>query len=52
MSMKKWIPWNWFKKEEEDVGKGVPIQHTTVRQRESDLGSSIAQLHREFDRLF
>ena len=23
MSLKKWIPWNWFKKEEEDNGKKV-----------------------------
>jgi hypothetical protein len=26
MNMKKWIPWNWFKKEEEDAGDAVPIQ--------------------------
>ena len=30
MSIKKWIPWNWFKKEEEDDRKAVPIQRAPV----------------------
>ena len=27
MDMKKLAPWNWFKKEEEEAVKTVPIKH-------------------------
>ena len=33
MSVKKWIPWNWFKNEEESAGKSVPVQRASVQER-------------------
>lgn len=52
MSMKKWIPWNWFRKEEEDAGKSVPIQRSSADGRHPVLGGSLARFHQEIDRLF
>ena len=52
MSVKKWIPWNWFKNEEESAGKSVPVQHASVQERGHVLSRTIEQFHREFDRLF
>lgn len=34
MDIKKWIPWNWFMKEEEDAGKALPhkeVKHIAVQ---------------------
>ena len=47
MSTKKWNPWNWFRKEEEETGKPLAVQK---QGRESD--SPIERFHREIDRLF
>ena len=52
MSMKKWIPWNWFRKEEEDGGKSVPIQRTSSEDRLPVLSGSLGRFHQEIDRLF
>ncbi len=52
MSVKKWIPWNWFKKEEEETGKTVPVQRTTEQGQTPVLSSSLAQFHQDIDRLF
>jgi HSP20 family protein len=52
MSVKKWIPWNWFKKEEADTGKAVPVQRTAEHDQPSVLSGSLAQFHHEIDRLF
>lgn len=52
MSVKKWIPWNWFKKEEEETGKAVPVQRTTEQGQTPVLSSSLAQFHQNIDRLF
>jgi HSP20 family protein len=52
MSMKKWIPWNWFKKEEEAAGKSVPIQRSSTDDQLPALGGSLARFHQEIDRLF
>jgi HSP20 family protein len=52
MSVKKWIPWNWFKKEEEDAATTVPVQRGSAHEPGFSLGDSLAQFHREFDRLF
>ncbi|MGD8339020.1 MAG: Hsp20/alpha crystallin family protein [Desulfobacterales bacterium] len=52
MSVKKWIPWNWFKNEEESAGKSVPVQRASVQERGHAPSNPIEQFHREFDRLF
>ena len=52
MSIKKWIPWNWFKKEEEDDRKAVPIQRAPVPEKGYALNSTMEQFHREIDRMF
>ena len=53
MDIKKWVPWNWFKKEEEGVGSSVPIRRDKpdMRAGHSDL-SPIAYFHHEIDRMF
>lgn len=52
MSIKKWIPWNWFKKEEEDASKPVPVQRTKAGDQVPALSGSLARFHQEIDRLF
>jgi HSP20 family protein len=52
MSVKKWIPWNWFKNEEEGVGRSVSVQRGSAPERGHALSSPIEQIHREVDRLF
>jgi HSP20 family protein len=52
MDIKKWIPWNWFKKEEEDVGKTLPVKRETAQERGGALASPLQQFHQEIDRLF
>ena len=52
MSVKKWIPWNWFKKEEEDAVKSVPVKRTPSQGRGYPLSHPIEHFHREVDRLF
>lgn len=52
MDIKKWVPWNWFNKEEEDAGKTVPIKHKGAHEQAGMLTSPLQQFHREIDRLF
>ena len=52
MSIKKLIPWNWFKKEEESAGNAVAVQRTPAGESDDYLSRSMAQFHREVDRLF
>ena len=52
MSKKRWIPWNWFKKEEEDNDKSVPVQRTSTDDQLPALSGSLARFHQEIDRLF
>jgi HSP20 family protein len=52
MDIKKWVPWNWFNKEEEDAGKTVPVKHRGVHEQSGMLTSPLQQFHREIDRLF
>lgn len=33
MELEKWVPWNWFRKEEENVGTTVPVQHAKTQRR-------------------
>lgn len=52
MSVKKWIPWNWFKKEEEDAGKSVPVKRAPSQESSYALSHPIAQFRSDVDRLF
>ncbi|MDD3620001.1 MAG: Hsp20/alpha crystallin family protein [Desulfobulbaceae bacterium] len=54
MDIKKFAPWNWFKKEEEEGGSTVPVLRADAPQAlpESGVLNPIVQLHREMDRLF
>jgi HSP20 family protein len=52
MDVTKWIPWNWFNKEEETSGKAVPVKHTPSKEQDVALSRSIEQFHTEVDRLF
>jgi HSP20 family protein len=52
MEMKKWIPWNWFKKEEGDGSKTVPVLRQSSENPGQVLRDSMAHFHREVDRLF
>ncbi len=49
MDVKKLVPWNWFKKEEEQETKPVAIHHTYPQ---GSFYGPLAQLHQEIDRLF
>jgi HSP20 family protein len=52
MDLKKWVPWNWFKKEEEDAGNTVPVRREDAHGQSGLLASPIQQFHHEIDRLF
>ncbi len=55
LDMKKWAPWNWFKKEQDaEQGAGnVPVAKTNVPMNPpSSSLDPLLQLHREIDRLF
>ena len=58
MDIKKFSPWNWFKKENEESGSVVPVRRSgATEQQPSRLPTGrahdpIMQLHREMDRLF
>ena len=52
MSIKKWNPWNWFKKEEEDAGNAVAVQRSGAGRPGDLFSHSMAPYHRELDRLF
>jgi HSP20 family protein len=52
MDVKKLIPWNWFKKEEEDAGKPVPVKREGVGERSGTFSSPLQLVHHEIDRLF
>ncbi|WP_372680730.1 Hsp20/alpha crystallin family protein [Desulfosarcina sp.] len=52
MDMKKWVPWNWFKKEEEDAGKTVPVKREGAQEQGGALVNPLQQFHQEIDRIF
>lgn len=52
MDIKKWIPWNWFKKEEENAGKMVPVKRENAKEQSHALAHPLQQFHQEVDRLF
>jgi HSP20 family protein len=52
MDIKKLAPWNWFKKEQEDAGKSVPVSNPAVNETLWGSDHPLVSLHREFDRFF
>ncbi|WP_028580882.1 Hsp20/alpha crystallin family protein [Desulfogranum japonicum] len=55
MDIKKFAPWNWFKKEEEEPNATIPIvQRSNISPTYSNKGGShpLAHVHHEMDRLF
>ncbi len=49
---KKWSPWNWFKKEQEQQGNQVSTGSALPVQRYDEFGFPLMRLHREIDRMF
>lgn len=52
MDMKKWVPWNWFKKEEEEAGKTEPVRREGASGKAGAIVNPFHQFHEEMDRLF
>ncbi len=52
MDIKKLVPWNWFNKEEEAVGKTVPVKRKNANDENRALVSPWHQFHQDIDRLF
>jgi HSP20 family protein len=50
INVRKWIPWNWFKKEEEH--EGAPVRRRTGNVPVEHDEDPLAAVHREVDRLF
>ena len=51
MASKRWIPWNWFKKEEE-TDRSVPVHRKESTRQDATLGHPLDHFHQEVDRLF
>ena len=52
MDMKKWIPWNWFKKEDEAAGGSVPVRRDAGLESGYGAAGSLARFHQDVDRIF
>lgn len=52
MDIKKWVPWNWFKKEEGNDGNAVPVKRETAYENSSMLTNPLQHFHQEIDRVF
>jgi len=54
MNLEKLKPWNWFKHEENDTGKGsqIPVSRSEVENRPQADTGSLMSLQRDMDRWF
>lgn len=53
IDIQKWSPWNWFKKEDEEHGRSVPVRNKSRASVPSLYGQHpLSELHREMDQLF
>jgi HSP20 family protein len=52
MDIKKLVPWNWFKKEEEGTGGMVPVKRQNAIEQGGASTHPLQQFHNELDRLF
>ncbi len=51
MNWKKWLPWNWFKKDEEAAK--VPVTHTDGKEPDNALSVNLFHdIRRDFDRMW
>jgi len=52
MDIRKLAPWNWFKKEEEEAAKAVPVHVSHTRDAGQGHYHPLSRIHREIDRVF
>ena len=52
MDLEKLKPWNWFKHEEGNNGRDVPVKKSSLEGATYARPDSLLQLHREMDRWF
>jgi HSP20 family protein len=54
MNLDKLKPWNWFRHEENDTGKGgqIPVSHSEAENRPLTSPGTLMSLHRDMDRWF
>jgi HSP20 family protein len=52
MDIKKWVPWNWFGKEEENTGATVPVQQKNAQEDIGAFPHLFSRFHNEMDRRF
>lgn len=52
MDIKKWVPWNWFKKEEEAAHSQVPLRQSKPTSLVGYENDPLRYFHREMDRMF
>ncbi len=52
MDIKKLVPWNWLKKENEESGGNIPVQRDSgsLVSRDTSMASPVVQFRREMDR--
>jgi HSP20 family protein len=52
MDLKKLVPWNWFRKEEEETAASLPVHSTGRASPKRAFHGPFGQLHQEMDQLF
>lgn len=54
LDLKKWAPWNWFKKENEELHSGstVPVQRDSGKNNYHFPAPPLMQIHHQIDRWF
>ena len=58
LDMKKWNPWNWFRHEDKEEEKSLPVSHSKDNGTNNDyyptalLNHPLMSIHREIDRIF
>lgn len=52
MDIKKWVPWNWFRKEEENAGADIPVRYNTAQEEIGALTDLLRRFHNEVDHRF
>lgn len=49
MDINKLAPWNWFKREDEDTGKVMPVRRSDTRRH---ITHPVLEIHNQIDRMF
>jgi len=50
MDIKRLAPWNWFKKEDGEAGKRLPVNRRS--SAEASASNALSHFHQEIDRIF